>query len=61
MITGGNAMEKIGVIGAGSWGTALSQTLACKGYEVHIYDVNKEHLDEMFFIHIVDIDRKSVV
>lgn len=47
MITGGNAMEKIGVIGAGSWGTALSQTLACKGYEVHIYDVNKEHLDEM--------------
>jgi len=40
-------MEKIGVIGAGSWGTALAQTLAGKGYDVHIYDVNKEHLDEM--------------
>ncbi|MBQ2747428.1 MAG: NAD(P)-binding domain-containing protein, partial [Firmicutes bacterium] len=40
-------MDKIGVIGAGSWGTALAQTLAGKGYEVFIYDVNKEHLDEM--------------
>ena len=38
---------KIGVIGAGSWGTALSVTLANKGYDVHIFDVNKEHLDEM--------------
>lgn len=40
-------MDKIGVIGAGSWGTALAQTLASKGYDVHVYDVNKEHLDEM--------------
>lgn len=40
-------MEKIGVIGAGSWGTALAQTIAGKGYDVHIYDVNREHLDEM--------------
>lgn len=40
-------MKKIGVIGAGSWGTALAQTLAAKGNQVCIYDVNKEHLDEM--------------
>lgn len=30
MVTGGLDMEKIGVIGAGSWGTALAQTLAEK-------------------------------
>lgn len=40
-------MKKIGVIGAGSWGTALAQSLAEKGNSVHIYDVNKAHLDEM--------------
>ncbi len=40
-------MKRIGVIGAGSWGTALAQTLAGKGHDVHIYDVNREHLDEM--------------
>ena len=40
-------MKKIGVIGAGSWGTALAQTLAGRGHEVRIFDVNREHLDEM--------------
>lgn len=40
-------MKKIGVIGAGSWGTALAQTLAGKGFEVRIWDLNKEHLAEM--------------
>ena len=29
-------MKKIGLIGAGSWGTALAITLAGKGYEVKI-------------------------
>ena len=40
-------MEKIGVIGAGSWGTALAQTLAGKGHEVRIWDLDKTHLEEL--------------
>ena len=40
-------MEKIGVIGAGSWGTALAQTLAGKGHEVKIWDLDKTHLEEL--------------
>ncbi len=40
-------MKKIGVIGAGSWGTALAVTLSNKGHEVRICDINKEHLAEM--------------
>ena len=40
-------MAKVSVIGAGSWGTALAQTLAGRGHEVRIFDVNREHLDEM--------------
>lgn len=38
-------MKKIGVIGAGSWGTALAITLADKGHEVNLWDVNTAHLD----------------
>lgn len=34
---------KIGVIGAGSFGTALSQTFACKGHEVNLYARRREH------------------
>lgn len=40
-------MERIGVIGAGSWGTALAQTLAGKGHEVKIWDLDKTHLEEL--------------
>lgn len=40
-------MKKIGVIGAGSWGTALALTLSGKGHQVKIWDVNPEHLDEL--------------
>ena len=40
-------MKKIGVIGAGSWGTALALTLSNKGYEVKICDVDQGHLEEM--------------
>ncbi|HKM28070.1 MAG TPA: NAD(P)H-dependent glycerol-3-phosphate dehydrogenase [Anaerovoracaceae bacterium] len=40
-------MKKIGIIGAGSWGTALGITLSTKGHEVRICDVNKEHIEEM--------------
>ncbi|MDD5987792.1 MAG: NAD(P)H-dependent glycerol-3-phosphate dehydrogenase [Eubacteriales bacterium] len=40
-------MKKIGVIGAGSWGTALAITLAGKGHEVKIWDLDKEHLHSL--------------
>lgn len=40
-------MKKIGVIGAGSWGTALAITLSGKGHDVRIWDVNPEHLAEL--------------
>lgn len=40
-------MKKIGVIGAGSWGTALAVTLSEKGHRVKIWDLNREHLQEL--------------
>lgn len=40
-------MKTIGVIGAGSWGTALAITLAEKGHKVKITDVVQSHLDSM--------------
>jgi len=40
-------MKNIGVIGAGSWGTALAITLSGKGHQVKIWDINAEHLAEM--------------
>jgi glycerol-3-phosphate dehydrogenase (NAD(P)+) len=39
--------EKIAVIGAGSWGTALSVSLSGNGHTVKIWDVDKSHLDEL--------------
>lgn len=39
-------MKKIGVIGAGSWGTALAITLGSKGHEVKIWDLDSVHLEE---------------
>lgn len=40
-------MKTIGVIGAGSWGTALATVLAGKGNEVRIYDVDQQPLQRM--------------
>ena len=40
-------MKKVGVIGAGSWGTALAITLGSKGHQVKIWDINPEHVQEM--------------
>lgn len=37
-------MKKIGIIGAGSWGTALAITLSDKGHLVKIWDLDQEHL-----------------
>jgi len=39
--------EKIAVIGAGSWGTALSVSLSSSGHIVKIWDVNQDHLKEL--------------
>ena len=40
-------MKKIGVIGAGSWGTALATVVAGKGNEVSIWDIDEKHLRTM--------------
>lgn len=40
-------MKTVGVIGAGSWGTALATVVAGKGNKVRIYDVDEKHLKSM--------------
>ncbi len=40
-------MKKIGVIGAGSWGTALATVVAGKGHQVKIWDIDEKHLRMM--------------
>jgi len=40
-------MSNIGVIGAGSWGTALAVTLCSNSHNVKIWDVDKNHVDEL--------------
>ncbi|MCI7145833.1 MAG: NAD(P)H-dependent glycerol-3-phosphate dehydrogenase [Clostridiales bacterium] len=40
-------MKTVGVIGAGSWGTALATVLAGKGHKVRIFDVDEKHLKSM--------------
>ena len=40
-------MSNIGVIGAGSWGTALATVVAEKGNTVKIFDVDEKHLKSM--------------
>jgi glycerol-3-phosphate dehydrogenase (NAD(P)+) len=39
--------QKIAVLGAGSWGTALALTLSGKGHLVHIWDIDKNHTDAL--------------
>lgn len=39
--------DKIAVIGAGSWGTALSVSLSGNGHTIKIWDVDKSHLEEL--------------
>ena len=38
-------MDKVGIIGAGSWGTALSLVLANNGHSVEIWSIVKEEID----------------
>lgn len=40
-------MNKVAVIGAGSWGTALATVLASKGITVDIWARNREQLEDM--------------
>ena len=40
-------MKTIGVIGAGSWGTALATVVAGKGNKVKIWDIDEKHLKSM--------------
>ncbi len=40
-------MKTIGVIGAGSWGTALAITLSNKGHDVRIWDLDEKHLEAL--------------
>lgn len=40
-------MSRIGVIGAGSWGTALATVVASKGHDIKIFDVDEKHLRSM--------------
>ena len=41
---GDNQMEKISVIGAGSWGTALATVLAGNGHDVTIWSISEEEI-----------------
>lgn len=40
-------MKKIAVIGAGSWGTALSVMLSTKGHQIRICDVDRKLIERM--------------
>ena len=39
--------ERVGVIGAGSWGTALTRPLSDQGRAVSLWEFNKEHLKDI--------------
>lgn len=40
-------MDKITIIGAGSWGCALGRILADNGYDVLLYDIDEKTIDEI--------------
>lgn len=40
-------MKKVVIIGAGSWGTALGLVLARKGYDITLWEFNKERAEEI--------------
>jgi glycerol-3-phosphate dehydrogenase len=40
-------MEKVCVLGAGSWGTALALVVAKKGYSVSMWTLNEEQCNKI--------------
>ncbi len=44
-------MAKVAVYGAGSWGTALAQVLACNGHDVVLWGRNEEQMQQMADTH----------
>ena len=46
---------KIGVVGAGSWGTALADLLGCKGYNVDLWAYEKKVKEQ------IEVDRENKV
>lgn len=44
-------MKKIGIIGAGSWGTALTNLLAKNGHEVTVWSISKDEVDMLTTYH----------
>ena len=44
-------LENIGVVGAGSWGTALANLLAGKGYHVDLWAYEKEVKQDIINYH----------
>ncbi|MEG1742119.1 MAG: glycerol-3-phosphate dehydrogenase, partial [Acetivibrio sp.] len=49
-------MSKIGILGAGSWGTALSIVLAKNGHQVELWSAVKSEID-MLKLHREHKDR----
>ena len=44
-------IDKVAVIGAGSWGCALARILGDNGHDVMLYDVDKEAIEEINLYH----------
>lgn len=44
-------MEKVSIIGAGSWGSALARILGDNHYQVLLYDTDKNTIDEINHFH----------
>ena len=44
-------MAKVGVMGAGSWGTALALLLHSNGHQVTVWSINEEEVEHPFAGH----------
>ena len=43
-------MERVGIIGAGSWGTALAVALANNGHSVLIWSIVEAEIDMLLYL-----------